>query len=100
MTVLHVLACDASPYGLGAVLSQIMQDREERPVAYASQTLIAAEKNYCQLEKQTLSVVYALGKFHNYLYARHFAIQSNHQPLSCLFSSSKAISQTASSRIK
>ena len=45
MTVLHVLACDASPYGLGAVLSQIMQDGEEHSVAYASQTLTAAEKS-------------------------------------------------------
>jgi len=94
-----VVACDASQYGLGAVLSHIMDNGEERPVAYASRTLTAAEKNYSQLEKEALGVVFAVKKFHTYLFGRHFIIESDHRPLSYLFNSSKAISPTASSRI-
>ena len=45
------LMCNASPYGVGAVLSQKDEQGIERPVAYASHTLSQPKKNYSQLEK-------------------------------------------------
>ena len=39
------LACDASPYGVSAVISQIQTDGSERPISFASRTLSEAEKS-------------------------------------------------------
>ena len=64
-----VVTLDASPYGLGAVIAHVV-DGQNRLIAFASRTLTKAEKNYSQLEKETLVLVYAVKKFKQYLRGR------------------------------
>ena len=75
---------DASKLGLGATLEQC-HDGTWHPVAYASRSLTSAEQNYCQLEKETLSILFACERFHEYLYGRKFLVINDPQPVRSIF---------------
>ena len=94
-----VVVADSSTYGIGAVLCHLIGG-VERPIYFASRTLTATESNYAQIEKEALAIVFALRKFHYYLWGQNFTVVTDHKPLLGLFDAGKSITPMASGRIQ
>lgn len=78
------LITDASPVGLGAVLVQEQCTKELKPVAYISRSLSSTEERYSQIERETLACVWAVERFHNYLFGNEFVLCVDNKPLTSL----------------
>lgn len=97
-----VLAVDAGPHGLGAVLSQRDSDGHERPLAFASRSLSTSERNYSQIQKEATAIIFGVKHFHQYLYGRSepFILKTDHRPLVSIFNNKTGISITTALRLQ
>ena len=78
------IECDSSEYGLGAVLMQ-----ENQPICFASRTLTSTERNYAQIEKECLAIVFAAERFDQYILGRdEVFVDTDHKPLTTIFKKS------------
>ena len=76
-----VVASDASNYGIGTVIMQKQDDRQMKPVAYASRALTPTEQRYTTIEKEGLGITWACERFRDFLIGKQFHIETDHKPL-------------------
>jgi hypothetical protein len=70
------LSVDASPLGVGAVLLQNGQ-----PLEFELRTLTDTQQRYVQIEKEVLTVLFGLQRFHQYVYGQTVTVKTDHKPL-------------------
>lgn len=74
------VATDASNYGIGACLYQVI-DNEVRYIGFMARALTKSERNYSVTKRELLAIVYALKKFHTYLWGNKFYLYTDHKAL-------------------
>jgi hypothetical protein len=94
-----VFTCDASPFGIGAVLETKLNGILQ-PLSFISRSLTTAEKHYAQIEREALAIVFAVKKYRQYLLGRNFTLRTDHRPLTAIFNERSGVPQMASSRVK
>ena len=93
------MACNASSYGLGAVLSHISKDGEH-PIASVSRSLSKAERNYSQIEMEASALVFGVKKFHKYVFGRTFTLLTDHKPLMFILNPKSALPPISAANIQ
>lgn len=82
-----VITADASSYGLGTVLKQKQPNGTYRPIVYAFRSLSTREREWTQIEKEDLVLVWAYERFANFIMRLRIILETDHKLLVPIFGS-------------
>ena len=72
-TLPFVIEVDASRVGIRAILMQ-----QDHPLAFISKALSPIHQKLSVYDKEMMSIMFAIKKWHHFLVGRHFIIKTNH----------------------
>ena len=76
-----IVDCDASDFGIGGVLSQLIRPGVEQAVLYFSRTHSTPERKYAVTSKEMLALVDSLHHFRCYILGKTFKVRTEHSAL-------------------
>lgn len=90
-----LLYTDWRSVGIGAVLAQIDEHKNEYMCATISRSLNKHERNYSSYKGEVMAAVWAIKSFRPHLHGVHFTLITDHQPLLWLMTTSTLTGQMA-----
>jgi RNase H-like domain found in reverse transcriptase len=80
-----IVRCDASKYGVGAVLFQEATDSSgavvHQPIAFSSRKFSGPAQNWDTYKREAFAVYHAIDSFAYYLRGKHFLLETDHRNL-------------------
>ncbi|XP_055622017.1 uncharacterized protein K02A2.6-like [Toxorhynchites rutilus septentrionalis] len=95
-----IVSADASSIGIGATICHKFPDGSIKVIQHASRALTETEQRYSQPDREGLAIVYAVTKFHKFVFGRRFRLQTDHAPLLRIFGSKKGIPVYTANRLQ
>lgn len=83
-----VLCTDASNYGIGAYLHQIV-DGKEQPIAFISKSLTSKQLEWSTIEKEAYAIFFAFQKLEHLIRDTKFLLKTDHENLTFINTCSK-----------
>lgn len=73
------------------MISRFFSDDSEEAVAHIATSLTTPKKNIGKIEKEAVVVVYAVKRFHTFVFGRHFTLLIYRKPSSKVFGPEKGL---------